>query len=205
MARIGLFGGSFNPVHCAHLILAECAREGCRLDRVVFVPVGTPPHKPNLELAPARERLRMLELALAGNPHFEVSTIELDREGPSYTLVTVREFRRGLKADDRLFLVMGADSVRDLPTWWHARELVDEVEVIALARPGVSLRRLPELDAVFGAETVRRIRRSLVKAPLLEISSTDIRERVRQGRSIRYFAPAPVCRHILDHGLYASG
>ena len=204
MARIGLFGGCFNPVHCAHLILAERVREQAALDKVLFVPVRVPPHKPDLALAPARDRLRMLQLALAGNPHFETCTIELDREGPSYTLLTVRQLKRELGCGCELFLIVGSDSIRDMPRWWHAGELVREVEILGVQRPGFPLEDLSELQACFGAELVGRVRQSIVSAPLLGISATDIRERVRQRRSIRYLVPEPVRQHILSRGLYAG-
>ena len=204
MGRIGLFGGSFNPVHVAHLILAEQAREARSLDKVLFMPVGTPPHKPDRALAPAKHRLRMLQLALEGNEHLEASTLEIEREGPSYTLLTVRHLKEMLGADTRIFLIVGADSIRDLPTWWHAEDLVQEVEIVGLRRPGVSLDSLVELEAAFPPGIMRKIKRSLVPAPLLDVSSTDVRLRVREGRCIRYLVPESVRRYIEEHGLYRS-
>ncbi len=204
MARIGLFGGSFNPVHCAHLILAERVREEAALDKVLFVPVRVPPHKPDLTLAPARDRLRMLQLALAGNPHLEPSTVELERDGPSYTLITVRQLKQQLGSGCQLLLVVGTDSIRDMPHWWHAQELAREVGVIGLERPGFPLDDVSELQACFGAELVRKIKDSIVSAPLLDISATDIRERVRTRRSIRYLVPEAVRQYILSRGLYAG-
>jgi len=202
MARIGLFGGSFNPVHIAHLILAERVREEAALEKVLFVPARHPPHKPAEPLAPAADRLRMLELAVAQNPAFEVSTVELDREGPSYTLATVRQLRATLGPHDSLLLVVGSDSVRDLPRWWRAGELLREVDVLAVERPGAPLDDLSELERCFGAEKAAEIKRSIVPAPLLDVSSTDIRARVRQGKTIRYLVPEAVRRYILAHGLY---
>jgi nicotinate-nucleotide adenylyltransferase len=205
MARIGLFGGSFNPVHVAHLILVERAREEYRLDKVLFIPVGTPPHKPNPELAPAGHRVKMLKLAIAGNPCFEVSTLEVDSKEVSYTLLTVRKLRKALGRDNELFLIVGADSIRDMPTWWHARELAGEVQVIGLRRPGVTARSLKKLESFFGKRIAGRLTSRFVDAPLLEVSSTDIRERVRLGRSIRYLVPEPVRAYIVRQGLYSGG
>jgi len=205
MARIGLFGGSFNPVHTAHLILAERVREEAALDRVLFVPAGQPPHKPDVPLAPAEQRVRMLELAVADNPFFGVSTLEVRRPGPSYTLTTVRELRHELGERARLFLVVGADSILDMPRWWHADELVREVEILGVARPGFPLDDLSELEACFGGARVAEIRGSIVKAPLLAVSATEVRERVRRGLSIRYLVPEPVRQHILASGIYSKG
>ncbi len=202
MARIGLFGGSFDPVHVAHLILAECARDQGALEKVLFVPARQAPNKPDVPLAPAGERLRMLQLAVAQNPYFEVSTVELDREEPSYTLLTVRQLKEALGRDCRLCLVVGTDSILDMPHWWHAEELIREVEVLALERPGFPLRDLRRFRSCFGAEAEARIRKSVVKAPLLEVSATEIRQRLRQGRSIRYLVPERVRDYILAHGVY---
>jgi nicotinate-nucleotide adenylyltransferase len=204
MARIGLFGGSFNPIHVAHLILAERVRERRFLDRVVFVPAGQPPHKPERPLAPAEHRLRMVELAVEGHPAFGVSRAEVERGEPSYTLRTVRETRAALGADDELFLLLGSDSVLDLPNWWHADELVQEVEIIAFERPGAPLEE--ELDALsrrFGEDWVRDVRALQVDAPLLEISSSDVRARREAGESVRYLVPDAVLAYIEERGLYA--
>lgn len=202
MANLGLFGGSFNPVHMGHLILAEIARADANLDKMLFVPARKPPHKLLHGLAAAQHRLRMTELAVEGNEHFEISEIELEREGPSYTLQTVEELRDGLGADDSLFLVVGADSVHEMPEWWHARELVQEVPIIALKRPGYPLDDLDRVKAEFGEEAVEQIKQNVVEAPLLQISSTDIRERIRTGKSIRYMVPEKVRRYIAENGLY---
>jgi nicotinate-nucleotide adenylyltransferase len=204
MTRTGIFGGSFNPIHAAHLVVAERARDERSLDRILFIPARQPPHKPAKPVAPAEDRLRMVELAIQGNDSFEASRLELDRAGPSYTLTTVRQLRDGLGKDAELFLVLGADSVHDMPTWWHARDLVREVEIIPVVRPGYSLEKdLDDLSRMFGADWARRVRELTVHAPSMDISSTEIRERVAAGRSIRYLVPEPVRQYILSRGLYA--
>lgn len=204
MTRTGIFGGSFNPIHAAHLVVAERARDERSLDRILFIPARQPPHKPAKPVAPAADRLRMVELAIQGNDSFEASRLELDRAGPSYTLTTVRQLRDGLGKDAELFLVLGADSVHDMPTWWHARDLVREVEIIPVVRPGYSLEKdLDDLSRMFGADWARRVRELTVHAPSMDISSTEIRERVAAGRSIRYLVPEPVRQYILSRGLYA--
>lgn len=202
MNRIGLFGGSFNPVHTAHLIVAEWAREKADLDRVLFVPARRPPHKPDQPLAPGPDRLEMLKLATASHPDFEVDPIELNKDEPSYTLLTVRALRQRLEDDDELCLLVGADSVRDLPNWWHAEQLVREATIIPMRRPGYSLENLDDLERRFGEERTREIRESVVETPRLQISATDIRRRVSEGRSVRYLVPDPVRDYILRQGIY---
>ncbi len=205
MSRIGIFGGSFNPIHTAHLILAERAVAERALDKALFIPALQPPHKPARPVAPADHRMRMVELAVEGNPAFEASRIELDRQGPSYTLTTVRELRRTLGQDAELFLVLGGDSVHDIATWWRAEELVREADVIAFERPGYSLDSdLVELAHRFGEHWASKVRALKVHAPLIGISATEIRERVRDGRSIRYLVPEPVREYILAHKLYSG-
>ncbi|MHC5034506.1 MAG: nicotinate-nucleotide adenylyltransferase [Planctomycetota bacterium] len=205
MTRVGIFGGSFDPIHVAHLILAECARVERALDKVLFVPALSPPRKPAKPLAPAEERLRMVELAIADNPAFEASPLELHREGPSYTLVTVRKVREDMGRDAELFLILGADSVHDIPTWWHADELVREVEIIAVGRPGYALAEEVEgLADRFGQQWAEKTRALQVAAPLMDISATEVRERLRTGLSVRYLVPDPVREHIQDNGLYAA-
>ncbi len=202
MARIGLFGGSFDPVHLAHLILAERAREECELDRVIFMPARQPPHKQRSALAPAADRLQMLRLAIADNPFFELSTLEFERQEPSYTLLTVRRLRQTLGSDSILFLMLGSDSIHDLPNWWRPDELIREVELICLPRPGFALDDLSALEERFGAAAPDRIRRSVIGAPMLAVSSTEVRQRAREGRSIRYLVPEPIREYILARRLY---
>jgi nicotinate-nucleotide adenylyltransferase len=205
-ARVGIFGGSFNPPHVAHLILAERARVEHILDRVLFVVAGQPPHKAPRPLAPGQDRLRMVELAIEGNPAFEASDMELRRTGASYTLMTVRELRGALGAQAELFLLMGGDSVLDLPGWWHARDLVREVRIVTFGRPGSALGdRLDGLAEQFGSEWVNDVRELMVDAPLMDISATEVRRRVREGLSVRYMVPEAVRRYIEERGLYRGG
>lgn len=202
MRRVGWFGGSFNPPHVGHLILAEMARSECDLDEILFMPAKNPPHKPAKGLAPAKHRCRMVELAVEGNDAFTVSRLELDREGPSYTLRTARELTERLSPDAELFLILGADSVRDLPEWWKAGELLAEMNFIVLRRPGYSLGDLSHVEEAFGPGAVDKLQDAVVDAPLLDISSTAIRERVAARGSIRYLVPDPVRRYIHAKGVY---
>ncbi len=202
MNRTGLFGGSFNPVHIAHLILAERVREEADLDRVVFVPARRPPHKPERPLAGGHHRIQMLERAIGDHPRFETSTAELDRAGPSYTLRTVRAFRENLDEESELYLLLGGDSVLDLPNWWRAHELVEEVSLIAVERPGYRLDDLSVVSDAFDEEVVSQIRQNLVQMPLMDLSATDIRRRRQEGLSIRYLVPDSVREYICQEGLY---
>ena len=205
-ARIGVFGGSFNPPHVAHLILAERARVERTLDRVLFVVAGQPPHKASRPLAPGPDRLRMVELAIEGNPAFEAADLELKRDGASYTLLTIRELRRRLGPEAELFLLVGGDSLLELPTGWRAEELVREVPIIAFGRPGNPLDAgVDGLAAHFGQAWVRQVRELMVAAPQMDISATEVRERVRAGLSVRYMVPEAVRAYIAERGLYATG
>ncbi len=204
MAGTGIFGGSFNPVHVGHLILAERARSERSLDEVLFVPAPRPPHKSDRPLIAARHRMRMVELAIEGNPAFTALPLEIEREGPSYTLTTVRQLRQEKGGAD-LYLVLGGDSLHDIPTWWRAEELVREVDIIAFDRPGSTVEAaLSRLTGVFGEAWAERVRELKVEAPLLDMSATDVRCRVGEGKSVRYLVPDAVHRYIIDNGLYRS-
>ncbi len=206
MGRTGMFGGSFNPVHVAHLILAERVLEARRLDRVLLIPAKEPPHKPPAPLAPAEDRLRMVQLAVEDNPALEADPVELRREGPSYTLRTVRGLRERYGLAERLFLLMGADSLLDLPNWWHAEQLARKVPIIAFGRPGHRVEQhWQELAGEFGEEWVGEVKERMVDAPLLEVSASEIRERLSRGLSVRYLVPESVRHYILERGLYREG
>jgi nicotinate-nucleotide adenylyltransferase len=200
-----LFGGTFDPVHNGHLIVARHLAEARGLDRIVLVPAATPPHKSPAE-APGKDRLRMLRLAVEGDGLFDVSDLELSRSGPSYTIDTVRALRRQASAG-HVALVIGADMLEELPHWHQAGQLLDEVEVLVAPRPPWD-RRMGEifasLEARLRVDQLDRLRQAVVGAPLIEISSSDIRRRVRDGRSIRYLVPEPVSTYIETTGLYAA-
>lgn len=185
--RLGLLGGSFNPIHHGHLITALRAAEAARLDRVVFIPAAVSPLKPAQGLAPAGDRWTLLKAAIRGNPLFAASDLELRRGGISYSIDTLREFRRRSPAD--LYWILGTDAARLLPKWKAVDEVRRLAKFIVVARPGDSIPR-------------KMSKESIVRAPLLEISSSEIRERVRKGLSIRYLVPEAVERLIRRKGLY---
>jgi nicotinate-nucleotide adenylyltransferase len=189
---IGMFGGTFDPVHVGHLILAERAREELRLDRLLFVPAFIPPHKTSgRKIASPASRIDMLRLALASNPAFEVEDHEVDREGISYTVDTLR-YLHGQYPGAALTLLVGADNARDFCNWYHPEEIVRMANVAVWGRTGS---RLP--TELLPGVPLRRL-----DSPLIEISSTDIRNRVAAGASIRYLVPDQVQQYIDQHGLY---
>jgi len=188
--RIGILGGTFNPIHIAHLILAEEALSKLKLDKVIFVPTFIPPHK-NIEgdVGP-KDRLKMVELAISGNGAFEVSRFELDSKKKSYSIDTLKEFRRIYGDDAELFFITGSDLLKDLFSWKNVNEIFKMSKFIVANRPGY-----PVLDVPKEAETV-------VITPI-EVSSEDIRKRIKEARSIRYLVPDKVREHIIKNKLYA--
>jgi nicotinate-nucleotide adenylyltransferase len=191
--RFGVFGGTFDPVHLGHLILAEQCREQARLDRVLFVLAPRPPHKLDQSITPFHHRLEMLELAIAGYPAFQISQIERNRDGPSYTVDTLRELRQQQPGDE-FSLMIGSDTLADLPNWREPVEIA-KLTTLLVAERTDSPADLP-LPVAFKRERVRM--------PLIQISSSDIRERVCQGRSIRYLTPRAVECYIATHRLYRA-
>ncbi len=192
--RLGLLGGTFDPVHIGHLILGETAREQLDLDRVLFMPTGQPWRKAGRNITAAPHRVKMLRLAIADNPAFEVSLMEVERPGPSYTVDTLGELTSAGAALDT-FLIIGEDSLLDLPNWKEAERVV-EMATLAVAGRGP--------DTVATAVLPGYVRERLVwlDMPVVDVSATAIRERVRAGLSVRYMMPEPVRRYIEDNGLY---
>jgi nicotinate-nucleotide adenylyltransferase len=198
--RIGVFGGTFDPVHLGHLILAEQCREQGRLDQVWFVPAARPPHKSTEELTPFVQRLEMLNLAIAGQPVFRVDELERDRPGPGYTAVTLEELHQR-HPEHQWFLVVGGDALRDLPGWFEPTRIVARAELLVMPRPGAAMPPVEELRATLGAA----VRVQVVNVPLIGISSTDLRQRFRDSRSVRYFVPRAVEEYIREKRLYQVG
>lgn len=190
MKRIGIYGGTFDPIHIAHLVLAERAREQLELDKVLFLPAAIPPHKKDRGISDGKRRLEMVEIAVAGNPAFEASPLELNRTGVSYTIDTLHDLGKEYPGVE-LVLLVGADMLEDIPNWRLPEEIV-RIAVIGYAeRPGIAVTHsLP-------SSRVRRIE----MAPM-DVSSTEIRLRVREGQSIRYVVPAGVEAYIHAHHLY---
>ena len=191
--KIGVLGGTFDPIHNAHLLLAEQAREQLSLAKVLFIPAGDPWRKAFRQVVPAKHRLAMTQLAVKDDKGFEVDDCEVNRDGPTYTADTLRELHRR-HAKDELFLLLGEDALADLPFWREPEAIAEEANIVVAPRGGVVLPELP-----FDADRVIRI-----KMPFMEISSTDIRERAKTGRSLRYLVPDAVEAYIKEHKLYRS-
>jgi nicotinate-nucleotide adenylyltransferase len=196
--RLGLFGGTFDPIHLGHLILAEGCREACRLDRVWFIVAGAPPHKPGHRTAVA-DRLEMVRIAIAGHPGFEVSELETSRPGPHYSVETLEEIHRQ-RPYEELFFLIGADSLTDLPRWREPERIAALATVVVVERPvSTSVDAAPLCWPDLGA-SARPF--EMVKIPPIGIASNDLRRRVAERRSIRYQVPRGVEAYIDAHGLY---
>jgi nicotinate-nucleotide adenylyltransferase len=192
------FGGSFNPIHCAHLLCARAVAESLNFDKVCLIPTHQPPHKPvdDAVLAPPEHRLAMCRLAIEGSDLFELDDLELHRQGRSYTIDTVRELRRRGHAD--IHWLIGADMVEILPFWHESAALLAETRFVIVARPGWEM----EWDLL--PPSYRFLKSNVVVAPLLDISATGIRRRVAEGKSIDCLAPEKVARYIQEHNLYQA-
>jgi nicotinate-nucleotide adenylyltransferase len=200
--RIGILGGTFDPPHVGHLWLATLARDAIGLDRVLFMPAAQPPHKRLRGMSSATDRLLMTRLAIAGDEAFELTLIEMERPGPSYTIDSVDELQRAYGDDAQLFLLMAADTLAQIDSWREPDALLERVEWVVGPRPGVPMPERSALDDRFG-ERASRIH--LLSGPSLDVSSTQIRERVAAGDAIRYLVPRGVEELITDRGLYRRG
>ena len=200
-----LFGGAFDPVHLGHLIVARSVAEQMGYDRITLLLSGRAPHKGSAH-ASAADRLAMLQLAVRDDPLFEVCDLELQRTGPSYTYDTVGILREQLGPDVPIRMIVGADMFRDLPLWHRAAQLVQCVRFVVALRPPLA-ERIDEIVAdvrrALAPGTGRKLPEAIVATPLIDVSSTEIRQRVAKGRPIRYLVPESVARHIADNGLYA--
>jgi len=213
--RMGLFGGTFDPVHCGHLQAAREVRTAFSLDKVLFIPSFTPPHKERAGMAPAADRLRMVELACAGEPGFEASSIEVDAGEKSYSIITLEKIRR-IYPLSRVFFILGIDAFLEIDTWRDHERVLEECHFIVMTRPGF---RFEDAGRVLGGALGGRIPRvsgsetideSLFESPrifftpirAMAVSSTDVRRRIRAGESVRGLVPDPVDAYIRTRHLY---
>ena len=201
MSRIGIFGGTFDPIHLGHLILAEQCREQAGLDQVWFIPAARPPHKLDRPLTRFDQRVEMIALAIAGQPAFRIDELEKDRAGPSYTADTVGELRR-LHPSCEFWLLFGADAVADLPSWREPARVIAQAGLIVTGRPGHPIPALDQVRAMLHVSDPSELRYQTVEAPLIDISSRDLRRRVAAGKSIRYMVPRAVECYIEEKKLY---
>jgi nicotinate-nucleotide adenylyltransferase len=202
--RVGVFGGTFDPIHYGHLLLAETCREQCALEQVWFLPANVPPHKQTLPLTSVHHRLEMLRLAVAGHAAFVVSELEIRRGGVSYTVDTLSSILQA-EPSAELYLLMGADSLRDLPTWRRAARICQLAVPVVVRRRGTAEPDFTALEDLVSDERLQDIRGSQVQMPLVELSSTEIRELAAAGRSIRYRTTRAVEEYIQSNRLYAPG
>jgi len=199
--RIGILGGTFDPIHYAHLAIAEEVYCALHLTGVLFVPAGQPPHKIGEQLTPVEHRVAMLELAIRPNPHFSLSLVDVERDGPSYTVDTLRLLRSELGPDADLYFVIGGDSLRDLPTWYDPAGILEQATIVALMRPGYA-EVAAERAMLFARLPALEQRLIVLEGPRLDLSSTELRRRVATGRPIKYQTPDEVEDYIRRHRLY---
>lgn len=198
--RIGIMGGTFDPIHYGHLVAAEVVRAEFGLDKVIFIPAGRPPHKQSQSITGSEHRYCMTVLATSSNPDFEVSRIEVDKNELTYTINTVKDLKRIYGENSEIYFITGADAVLELLTWYKIRELLTLCKFIAVTRPGFDKRdleqKVAEITSKYDGEII------CIEVPLLAISSTDIRERHRNGKPIKYLLPEAVEEYIEKNQLY---
>ena len=196
---IGVFGGSFNPIHMGHLIIAEFARDQFHLEKVLFVPAKNPPHKDSVDAQTSQHRYNMVQIAIKGNPFFEASSIELNRKGLSYTSETLHELKE-IYPDKKLYFICGADSIVNLNTWHSTGSIFAYADMIVVKRPDVSEEDVKNMSRWLTDQYNAKIH--FCDMPYVEISSTMIRKRIKDGLSVRYLVPEGVEQYIQLHRLY---
>jgi len=199
MQRVGILGGTFDPPHIGHLVLAEYAVSALDLDCVLFVPAADPPHKWRVREA-IEHRLPMLERAIAANERFAISRVDVDRPGPHYTVDMIRILQKQ-QPDTEFYFLMGRDSLHNLPDCHHAEELIALCKLAVMARPGAEV--APDLTANILPGLADRV--VMIDSPMLGFSSTEVADRLEAGKSVRYLVPDSVLTYIQDHGLYQNG
>lgn len=197
--RLGVMGGTFDPIHFGHLVAAEMAREEFKLDKVLFIPAGNPPHKQRKDISAGELRYKMVQKAVQDNPAFDISALEIEREGPSYTVETLRILRRTWP-EHELYFITGTDALLEIFSWREYEEILTLIQFIGAARPGFDAGEFFLKVQQEHPEIQGRIHH--LEVPALAISSTDIRSRVRNGQPIRYLLPEPVRIFIEQHRLY---
>lgn len=201
--RIGILGGTFNPIHNTHLEIARSAREQLRLDRVIFIPARTPPHKrADATIVAADHRVRMVELAVADIEDFEVSDVEIRREGPSYTVDTVAELKEQLGSEAEIFLIIGTDQVLELPTWRQVERIAEMCHLVPVERPWFPLSDLEKIADRLPENIIASLRANVLKTEPSELSASNIRKALASGEDVSGFIPATVLDYIRQHRLY---
>ena len=199
--NIGVLGGTFDPIHLGHLIVAEATRIQLDLAEVVFMPAGQPWLKANNYISPAEHRVQMVRLAIAAKPYFKLSTMEIERPGPTYTVDTIAELQGQLGAEDKLFFILGWDNLVQLPQWYEPSRLVKMCRLVAVPRVGYAVPDLKSLEAIVPGLSQATI---LLDTPQIDINASVIRNRVGQGLSISHLVPEAVDEYIRQHKLYLT-
>ena len=199
---VALYGGSFNPIHIGHLITARAVAEQFEIRRVLFLPAGLPPHRWAAELAGAADRHEMVRLAVAGEPCLEASDIELHQEGMTYSMRSLEVCRQAFGPNTRLYWIIGADVLPNIGAWHRIGEMVEACQIVTAVRAGTETPDLSGLTGVLTMPQLDRIKAGIISTPRVDVSATEIRWRVREGRSIRYLVPESVREYIEAHGLY---
>lgn len=199
--RLGILGGTFDPVHYGHLLLAETCREQLNLSEVRLVPAGAPPHKTERGITDGHTRADMLQLAVSGYPEFVVDRREIRRQGPSFTVDTLTEYKAEF-ADAELFFLMGADSLRDIPTWRQPDQITKLARVVAVNRPGLPTPTSAQVVEWVGSELAERI--TVLSMPGTNLSATELRKRIVAGKNVRFMTPRAVEMFITQHEVYTE-
>jgi len=199
--RAGVFGGTFDPIHLGHLAVARSIQSTLSLDKVVFVPAGQPWMKAGTPVSPVKDRVEMVRLVVARRKAFELSTMEADRPGPSYTVDTMEALRKQSGHDPALFFLLGSDALKEVAKWKEPQRLIRLCQLVAFARPGCGLPVMEDLEAAVPGISRRVV---FVEVPQVDVRATAIRQRIAGGRSIERLVPRAVERYILEHGLYGA-
>jgi len=189
MMRIGILGGTFDPIHIGHLVLAEEVRRFLKLDKIIFIPTYLPPHKSRKGMVSENHRLEMVKLAISEHPNFIVSDLEIKRKGRSYTVITLEELKREFPLSVKLFLIVGSDALKELPKWKNFLQILELAKIIIAKRPGFPVKLKPTWAKI-------------IRITPLDISSSQIRKRIKKGSSIRYLVPEKVEEYIEKNRLY---
>ncbi|MDF2588419.1 MAG: nicotinate (nicotinamide) nucleotide adenylyltransferase [Anaerocolumna sp.] len=199
MSKIGIMGGTFNPIHIAHLIMAECAYEQLKLDKVLIMPTKKPPHKPNSDIVNDDHRSNMIHLAIKDNPHFEFSSVELEREGTTYTVDTLEDLTTKFPENEYYF-ILGADSLFQIEQWYQTDRIMKLAHIVAFGRYHLPEQQL--IDQIDHLTSKFRATIHYLSVPNMDVSSNMIRDYIKENKSIRYYVPEPVIEYINDNKLY---
>ena len=197
--RVGILGGTFDPIHLSHLLIAENARTSLELEEVVFIPTGQPWMRPDAPLSPSHHRMNMVRIAVASNPFFRASSMEIDRPGPTYTVDTLEELRRGADEGDSFFFILGVDALQEFPQWKEPGRVLELCTLVLAKRPGWGDLDMAPLSFVDPSAAQKVV---MLETPAMDISGTEIRRRVALGLSVRYQVPEEVERYMKHYGLY---